>query len=213
MWCNAPMGKGVLKTMKRKFSGLTLRDAMQMVPAEDLLSWTLDAPSRLPSPVLPVIFERFASFELFASEAAKVMLIDTLLAEIVPGHPRLKVWKSAPLEAETIAGVVDYLIAPKRAYVETPLLCAIEAKRDDFEKGQVQCIAEMATCRENNLRDGQNIDVHGIVSSGQVWVFYKLTTNREVFVSGLFTTDELPKLLGALDFVCAACAQNVPQPL
>ena len=108
------------------------------------------------------------------------------------------------------SGVADYLIAPKRAYIKTPLLCAIEAKRDDFEKGQVQCIAEMAACRGNNVRDGHSIDSYGIVSNGQGWAFYKLTTQNEVLVSVLFSSGDLPKLLGVLDFVCAACAQNVP---
>ena len=44
----------------------------------------------------------------------------------------LKVWKAAPLESDTLMGVADYLITPKRVYVETPLLCVAEAKRDDF---------------------------------------------------------------------------------
>ena len=196
--------------MKRNFSGLKLRDAMQLIPTKDLLAWELDAPPRQPSSVIPVVMPRLKSMEMFASEAAKVLLIDTLLLEVVPEYPRLKIWKSAPLEAETVSGIADYLIAPHHAYVETPLLCAIEAKRDDFEAGQVQCIAEMAACMQNNRRDGQEIDVYGIVSNGQVWVFYKLTTSNEVLVSGLFTTDDLPKLLGVLDLVCAACAQNVP---
>ena len=74
----------------------------------------------------------------------------------------------------------------------------------------MQCIAEMAACRDNNKRDGHTMTVYGIVSSGQVWVFYQLTTSNEVFVSGAFTTEDLPKLLGVLDFVCAACARNVP---
>ena len=68
----------------------------------------------------------------------------------------------------------------------------------------------MAVCRENNRRDGHESDVYGIVSNGQVWVFYRLTLAPEVFVSGLYTVDELPKLLGVLDHVCAACAANVP---
>ena len=196
--------------MKRNFSGLTLEQAMQMVPAKKLTAWTLSAPLRQPSVVLPVVLPRLTSFEMFASEAAKVLLIDTILLEIIPDYPPLKVWKATPLEAETVIGVADYLIAPNQAYVETPLLCAIEAKRDDFERGQVQCIAEMTACRDNNKRDGHTTDVYGIVSNGQVWVFYKLTTANEVFVSGSFTTTDLPKLLGILDSICAACAQNVP---
>lgn len=147
------------------------------------------------------------SFDLVGSEPAKVLLIDTLLSEVVPHYSQLKVWKGESLETGTVGGITDYLIAPRRAYVDTPLLCAIEAKRDDFEAG---CIAEMAVCQQNNARDGHAMTIHGIVSNGQGWVFYRLTRTPEVFVSGLFSTNDLPKLLGALDHVCAACAANVP---
>lgn len=138
------------------------------------------------------------------------MLMDTILAEVVPTYSDLKVWKSEPLEAANVGGVADYLIALRRGYIKTPLLCAIEAKLDDFAAGEVQCIAEMAVCRDNNLRDGHDIEIHGIVSNGQGWIFYRLTRTPEVWVSGLFTMNDLPKLLGALDFVCAACANNIP---
>ena len=194
---------------KKTFSALTMEEAIRLVPAEDLLPWNLTTSPRSPSAFLLDTLRRLESFELFSSEAAKVMLTDVLLAEIVPNYPDLKVWKSAPHDSPTVSGVADYLIAPKRAYMKSPLLCAIEAKKDDFEKGQIQCVAEMAVCQQNNRRDGREIDVYGIVSNGQGWVFYRLTQSREVFVSGLFTTNDLPALLGALDFVCAASAANV----
>ena len=165
---------------------------------------------RAPSDILLANLQRLESFSLTTSEAAKVMLIDTLIAEIVPLYPRLKVWKGEPLEAGTVGGVADYLIAQDYGYVETPLLCAIEAKRDDFEQGETQCIAEMAVCQQNNARDGHDTEVHGIVSNGQGWVFYRLTRTPEVFVSGLFTMNRLPELLGAIDHVIAACADNIP---
>ncbi len=196
--------------MKRSFSGLTLKEAMELVPAQDVARWDIDAPERAPSDVLLAVLRRLDSFDLVGSEPAKVMLIDTLLGEIVPLYPQIKVWKGEPLEAGTVAGIADYLVAPRRAYVDTPLLCAIEAKRDDFEAGQTQCIAEMAACRQNNHRAGLDTEVYGIVSNGQGWVFYRLTQTPEVFVSGLFTANDLPKLLGALDHVCAVCAANVP---
>ena len=202
--------------MKLNFSGLTLKQALQMVPTQNLSAWEINVPEKPPTDILHANLNRLQSFELFRSEAAKVMLIDTLLAEVVPNYPALKVWKAAPLEAEKVMGVADYLIAPKRAYVETPLLCAIEAKRDDFDMGEVQCIAgcpllgAMTACRDNNKRDGHTMDVYGIVSNGQGWVFYKLTTENEVFVSPLFSSGDLPKLLGVLNAVCAACAKNVP---
>lgn len=196
--------------MKRNFSGMTLEEAMHLVPAENFLRWQIDAPARPPSDILLAVLHRLESFELSGSEAAKVMLIDTLLAEIVPDYLKLKVWKSVPLESDKVMGVADYLIAPRRAYVATPLLCVVEAKRDDFDAGEVQCVAEMAACQWNNRQKGHDIAIFGIVSNGQGWIFYKLTCAGEVFETGLYTFNDLPTLLGVLDTVCAECAKNVP---
>ncbi len=195
---------------RRNFSSLTLEEALELVPVQDITRWNLNPPERLPSDILLAIFDRYDSFDLVSSEPAKLMLIDAVLGEVVPLYPKLKVWKGEPIEAATVGGIADYLIAPRRAYVKTPLLCAIEAKRDDFKGGEVQCIAEMAACQQNNIRDGHETEVYGIVSNGQGWIFYRLTRTPEVFISGLFTTNDLPKLLGALNHVCEACAANVP---
>ena len=89
----------------------------------------IESAPRAPSDTLIVVLRQLDSFELSRSEAAKVMLIDALLGEIVPEYPRLKIWKEELLESETVSGIADYLIAPKRAYLETPLLCAIELRR------------------------------------------------------------------------------------
>lgn len=196
--------------MKRKYSGLTLEEAMQLVPAERLTPWNLDAPPRAPSDTLREGLRRLESFDLVSSEAAKTLLIDELLQEIVPDYPRLKVWKAAPLETDTLTGTADYVIAPNRAYMATPLLCVAEAKRDDFEAGRAQCIAEMVACAWKNRQKNHDTDVYGIVSNGQGWVFYKLTLSGEVFETQVYTTQYLPQLLGALDRVCAECAKNIP---
>ncbi len=195
---------------KRKYSGYTLRDAMQLVSAEEFTPWQLIAPQRPPSDILQANLQRLASFDLQTTEQAKALLMDALFAEIVPNHPRLKVWKATMLETDTLTGVADYLITPKRAYVATPLLCVAEAKRDDFVQGRAQCLAEMYACQWNNRQEGHERDVFGIVSNGQVWQFYQLTLSGIVQESGLFTTDDLPELLGALDYVCAECAGNIP---
>ena len=196
--------------MKRKYSGLTLEEAMQLIPAERLRQWNLDAPPRPPSDFLRAGLHRLESFDLVSSEAAKMLLIDELLQEIVPEYPQLKVWKAALLETDALTGTADYIIAPNRAYMATPLLCVVEAKRDDFEAGRVQCIAEMVACTWKNRQKNLERDVYGIVSNGQGWVFYRLTPPGEVFETGVYTTQYLPQLLGALDHVCAACAMNVP---
>ncbi len=195
--------------MKRNFADLTLKDVMLLLQQQNFVPWQITAPPRPPSDYLRETFSRLRVFDLTNSEAAKLLLIDALFVEIVPNHPPLKIWKAALLESDTLVGVADYLIAPKRAYMATPLLCVTEAKRDDFEQGRVQCVAEMHACQWNNRQEGAATDVFGIVSNGQVWQFYKLALAGEIYETGLYTVDSLPDLLGALDYVCAECARFV----
>ena len=192
------------------FSLLSLQQALALVPATDLVRWNLSVPPHPPSDVLIAVLERLQFFDLSGPEAGKILLIDALLAEAVPPLQNLKVWKAAPLRSEAVYGIADYLIAPRRAYVEGPLLCVIEAKKDDFDAGRIQCIAEMTACLWNNRQKDHNGDVYGIVSNGQGWVFYQLTQNGQVRETELIAISDLPRLLGTLYFVCAECAKNAP---
>ena len=189
---------------------MALKDVMVLLNQTDFAPWRIEAVPRPPSVHLTESLIRLQAFDTDNTEAAKLLLIDTLFAEIVPNHPTLKVWKAMPLESDTLMGVTDYLISPKRAYLAFPLLCVAEAKRDDFVQGRAQCLAEMAACRDNNAQEGHLTDVYGIVSNGQTWQFYQLSSNAEVRETELYTMQFLPELLGALDFVCAACAKNIP---
>ncbi|MES2462336.1 MAG: hypothetical protein V4671_17245 [Armatimonadota bacterium] len=196
--------------MALNFSGLTLKQAMRLVPSEYLLPWQIEAPPLSPSDILSANLLRLEVFDLTNSEAAKILLIDVLFAEVVPHHAPLKIWKSEPLESDILTGIADYLIAPKRAYAATPLLCVAEAKRDDFVQGRAQCIAEMVACRWNNTRDGLEIPVHGIVSNGNDWQFYKLTPTNDVYETSMYSIRALTELLGVLDYICSECAKNAP---
>ena len=189
---------------------MTLEEAMQMIGRDTLTVWQMNAPPRPPGATLLDVMRRLASFDLQSSEPAKTLLIDALFVEVVPLHKKLKVWKEAILTTDTATGVADYVIAPNRAYLANPLLCVAEAKRDDFAKGQIQCLAEMAACRWSNQQRGLDVEVFGVVSNGQTWRFYKLSLTGEIFETGFYTTEFLPELLGALDYVCGECAKNAP---
>lgn len=206
------MAAAKTKRNKRSYSGLSAPEAFALIGRGRLGAWEIDTPPRLPSLTLLEVLKRLNSFMVTASEAGKELLIDALLAEIVPLHENLRVWKSEPLETDTLIGSADYLIAPFLDYLSTPLLCAVEAKRDDFEAGEVQCIAEMYACRQRNMEAGLHIDVYGIVSNGQGWVFYRWDADDTEFCrTTLFGLSDLPGLLGALDHVCTACDSQVPK--
>lgn len=199
------------KRNKRSYSGLSAQEAFALIGRGRLSAWEIEAPPRAPTPTLLEVLRRLNSFMVTASEAGKELLIDALLAEIVPLYPNLRVWKGEPLETDTLIGAADYLIAPFLDYLSTPLLCAVEAKRDDFEAGEIQCIAEMYACRQRNEAAGLRIDCYGIVSNGQGWVFYRWDVdNKEFGRTALLGIDSLPRLLSALDHICAACNAQVP---
>lgn len=205
------MAASKAKRNKRSYSGLTAREAFALIGRGRLGAWEIDAPPRPASPTLIENLRRLNSFMVSASEAGKELLIDALLAEIVPLYENLRVWKGEPLETDTLTGPADYLIAPFRDYLSTPILCAVEAKRDDFEAGEIQCIAEMYACRQRNMVASLHIDVYGIVSNGQGWVFYRWTADDTEFSrTALFGINALPDLLGAIDSICSACAAQVP---
>ena len=198
------------KRNKRSYSGLSTQEAFALIGRGRLSAWEIDVSPRAPSPTLVEVLRRLNSFMVTASEAGKELLIDALLAEIVPLYPNLRVWKGEPLETDTLIGAADYLIAPFLDYLSTPLLCAVEAKRDDFEAGESQCLAEMYACRCRNEAAGLRTDVYGIVSNGQGWIFYRWRADDTEFCrTTLFGINALPILLSALDQICAACDAQI----
>jgi hypothetical protein len=196
--------------MKRTYSTLTLPEAMQMIPADRILSWNIDAPPRAPSATIQEYLRRLRVFDLTTTDVAKLLLIDALFIEVVPAHAHLKVWKAMPLETDALTGIADYIFSPDYAYLKTPLLCVTEAKRDAFVQGEAQCIAEMVACQWKNRVDDYAIDIYGIVSNGTTWKFYRLTLQGEVYATNYFSLSNLPELLGILHFVCAERAKAIP---
>jgi len=79
------------KRNKRSYSGLTTAEAFALIGRRRLGAWEIVAPPRAPSPTLLENLRRLDSFAVSASEAGKELLIDVLLAEIVPLYQNLRV--------------------------------------------------------------------------------------------------------------------------
>lgn len=103
---------------------------------------------------------------------------------------------------EVLVGTPDYFVSKRSELGKTvlgkPLLLMTEAKKNDFDEGWAQCLAEMITAQKLNVND---LVIYGIVTDGQVWRFGKL--DRDIFTENekLFTLDNLAELLGALDYI------------
>lgn len=140
-------------------------------------------------------------FDLRSYKESKKLLIDAVCEEAILKFEQLKIWKGAALESDTLIGNVDYLVAENRAYLEAPIVCIIEAKKDDFEQGLAQCLVEMQACQWQNNQIGKDIDVLGIVTNGDVWQFYKLTNLGHVYETLPYSIQDLSAIFGVLHYI------------
>lgn len=74
-------------------------------------------------------------------------------------------------------GVCDYIISlsPEQLFLDAPLITIVEAKNDNLKAGLGQCISEMLAAQLYNENKGNNMDVYGVVTTGSLWNFLKLT--------------------------------------
>ncbi len=194
---------------KKPFSSFTYKEAFKHLGLSDLERWTIEAEPVPISDFFKQRLQRLQRFDLESFEVSKTLLIDAICEEGLEGFDRLKIWKGAYLEGETVCGNADYLIAERRAYLEAPFVCVIEAKKDDFEQGAAQCLVEMQTCQWIRQQLGQPIAIYGIVTNGEGWKFYRLTINGQVGESLLYGIGEMSILLGLLRAIFQQCEQNL----
>jgi hypothetical protein len=203
-----------LKPKKKNFSSFNLSSAYKQLGIKTLMPWDLKSSLLEPSEFFKERIERLKrNFDLRSYEESKKLLIDAFCEEVMEKTASLKIWKGGKLESDVLVGNADYVIAARQDYLETPFLCIVEAKKDDFEQGLAQCLVEMQACQWENQQVGKNIDVLGIVTNGQGWIFYKLTrTNtaiNEVWESSLYSSDQTAQLLGVIHYIFQQCEQNL----
>ncbi len=146
------------------------------------------------------------NIDIFSSEAARCeTIIFPVLREIYKNYTeKMALWiqKSIAYD-EKLNGTPDYMISKRsilgKTMLELPLLIIIEAKKNDFDQGWGQCLAELVALRKINGYDKQSI--YGIVTDGKLWEFGKLvdkifSKNRDSFI-----LNELSRLFGALKFI------------
>lgn len=197
------------KKSKKNFSSFNLKEAMKQLSITDLNPWNIDAPPVAPSDFFQQRLKRLEAFDLESYERSKELLIDAFCEEAIQSFSKLKIWKGAGLEGNVVNGSVDYLVAGRKRYLEAPLLCVVEAKKDDFEQGLAQCLVEMQACQWQNAQLGKTIDVLGIVTNGSTWQFYQLTTIGQVFETLPYSLNDQPAILGVLHFIFEQCQQNL----
>lgn len=100
-----------------------------------------------------------------------------------------------------LSGTPDYMFSYRsdlgKTVFEKPVVIIVEAKRNDFQQGWGQCLAELVAAQKIN-EDPQRA-VYGVMTDGNLWQFGRLLGNRFVQDPNNFTLDRLATLYGALE--------------
>jgi hypothetical protein len=103
--------------------------------------------------------------------------------------------------AQGLNGNCDFLISysEELLLVTAPIITLVEAKKEDLNGGLGQCIAEMIAAQRFNQQEGNEItEIYGVVTSGTLWKFLKLSENRVFLDLTEYYLGDLPKILGIL---------------
>lgn len=134
-------------------------------------------------------------------------IISPILTEVWRGYIQsFLIWSHQPLNYdENLSGVPDYVVAQRsprgKVVLEKPYVIVVEAKKDNFEEGWGQCLAEMLAAQK--LNNDSSKKLFGMVSNGKLWEFGVLqeemfTKNRKYYV-----LENLEELMGAVNFLFA----------
>jgi hypothetical protein len=103
--------------------------------------------------------------------------------------------------AQGLNGNCDFLISysEELLLVTAPIITLVEAKKEDLNGGLGQCIAEMIAAQLFNQQEGNEItEIYGVVTSGTLWKFLKLSENQVFLDLTEYYLGDLPKILGIL---------------
>lgn len=140
-------------------------------------------------------------------------IISPILTEVWRTYIQIfLIWSHQPLNYdENLSGVPDYVVAQRsprgKVVLEKPYVILVEAKKDNFEEGWGQCLAEMLAAQKIN--DDLTKRLFGVVSNGKLWEFGVLeaamfTKNRKYYV-----LENLEELMGAVNFLFAQSAAQL----
>ena len=115
----------------------------------------------------------------------------------------LLLWSHQPLNYDqNLCDIPDYMVARRspmgKIFLEKPFLIIVGAKKDNFEEGWSQCIAEMIAAQKiNQISD----PVFGIVSTGMMWEFGMLSANHFIKEIKIYTIQNLKLLFAAITYM------------
>ncbi|GAK50094.1 hypothetical protein U14_01320 [Candidatus Moduliflexus flocculans] len=152
-----------------------------------------------------------AYLPIYSTEGARseAVIFPILREAYKPYSEQYELWIQRPLSYDQkLSGTPDYLVSGRSPLGKTvltlPILVVVEAKRNDFDQGWGQCLAELVAAQK--LNDQPECAVYGIVTDGKRWEIGKLVRNQFLQNASGYTVEQMPHLFGALHAIFEAAA-------
>jgi hypothetical protein len=161
-----------------------------------------------PSAFLIEALERGKRRKLKSEKAKSEHIITPILTEVEEiNQGKFATFSGYKFNVDKALGLVgfcDFILTkePKSPIIQAPVFCIVEAKNDNLDEGVAQCIAEMYAAQIFNKKQGKQQEViYGATTFGFEWKFIQLSGNEAFIEQDIYYLVQLPKLLGALNYV------------
>jgi hypothetical protein len=189
------------------FTFAKLKKHYNIVQDEAYLFESLAIVSISPSSRLSEDLQDAKKMPLYSEKAKSESIIYPIIRELINTNPQITLFSGISFNIESeimLSGIPDFMISakPRRADIEAPVFCMVEAKHGIIESGFAQCAAEMYAARLFNRENNEPYEtIYGAVTNAYDWVFMKLEGNTIFIDKERYFLNELPKLLGILQFI------------
>ena len=144
---------------------------------------------------------------LYSEKAKSEALIYPVIRELKKRNKDISVFSGYTFNIDNqsdLTGAPDFMISAKPNIVEPqcPIFCMVESKNKAPDEGFAQCAAEMYAARLFNQQMGDPYEtIYGAVTNAFDWVFLKLEGNTAYVDIDRYYLNQLPKLLGILQYI------------
>ena len=185
---------------RETFGNFDLTRALEFLNLFPYFKWEIPFEPIQPSAALTINLGR-AEKQIVAgsNEWEQRLFMELLFLEALENH-NIRMWQEKQIDAGQVPfrGKVDFAFTAYQVSFKTPFILLAEAKKDDFEQGWGQCLIALRAAQMLNERAGQPRDMVGIVSSGRIWEFGKLTMDNQFYRSEPYTLGQPELILGIL---------------
>jgi hypothetical protein len=191
------MGYSNFKSLRQTLDRLNLEEIdvhlfpnIQPVEPSEWLKKTLEI-----SEAMPLTNEKSKSERVISH-----ILVDAVL----PYTEKVTLYSGEELfvdDKQDLSGACDFFIAkhPRKNVMQAPVITLAEAKDEDFNYGQGQCLAQMYAAQIFNAQKGKSQPfIYGCAMTDGIWKFMKLEENRAYIDIKTYYLTDLPKILGIL---------------